>query len=132
MTTLQWLAATALMTALFWVPYILERMVSLGIVGALRPVDPEQILKQALWAQRARRAHYNGVENLVVFATLVLVAQAIGLANDAQVLLAAQVYFWARLVHFPALTFGIAGVRTLAFLAGFAAQIIVALKIFAG
>ncbi len=131
MTTLQWLAATALMTALFWVPYILERMVSLGIVGALRPVDPEQVLKQALWAQRARRAHYNGVENLVVFATLVLVAQAIGLADDAQVLLAAQLYFWARLVHFPALTFGITGVRTLAFLAGFAAQIIVALKIFA-
>jgi uncharacterized MAPEG superfamily protein len=132
MTTLQWLAATALMTALFWVPYILERMVSLGIVGALRPVDPEQILKQALWAQRARRAHYNGVENLVVFATLVLVAQAMGAADDSQVLLAAQVYFWARLVHFPALTFGIPGVRTLAFLAGFAAQIVVALKIFAG
>ena len=132
MNSLEWLAATALMTALFWVPYILERMMALGIVGALQPVDPEQVLKQALWAQRARRAHYNAIENLAVFATLVLVAQAMGKAGDSQVLLAAQVYFWARLVHFPALTFGITGVRTLAFLAAFAAQIIVALRIFAG
>jgi uncharacterized MAPEG superfamily protein len=120
------------MTALFWVPYILERMMALGIMGALQPVDPEQMLKQALWAQRARRAHYNAIENLAVFATLVLVAQAMDKAGDSQVLLATQVYFWARLVHFPALTFGITGVRTLAFLAAFAAQIIVALRIFAG
>lgn len=132
MTSLEWLAAAALMTALFWVPYILERMMSLGIIGALQPVDPEQLLKQAVWAQRARRAHYNAVENLAVFATLVLVAQAMGKADDPQVLLATQVFFWARLVHFPSLTFGITGVRTLAFLAGFAAQIIVALRIFAG
>jgi len=130
--SLEWLAATALMTALFWVPYILERMMALGIMGALQPVDPEQMLKQALWAQRARRAHYNAIENLAVFATLVLVAQAMDKAGDSQVLLATQVYFWARLVHFPALTFGITGVRTLAFLAAFAAQIIVALRIFAG
>lgn len=132
MNSLEWLAATALMTALFWVPYILERMMALGIMGALQPVDPEQMLKQALWAQRARRAHYNAIENLAVFATLVLVAQAMGKAGDSQVLLATQVYFWARLVHFPALTFGITGVRTLAFLVSFAAQIIVALRIFAG
>jgi len=132
MTSLEWLAAAALMTALFWVPYVLERMMSLGIIGALQPVDPEQLLKQAVWAQRARRAHYNAVENLAVFATLVLVAQAMGKADDPQVLLATQVFFWARLVHFPSLTFGITGVRTLAFLAGFAAQIIVALRIFAG
>jgi uncharacterized MAPEG superfamily protein len=131
-TSLEWLAATAVMTALFWVPYILERMVALGVIGALRPVDPEDMLKQALWAQRSRRAHYNAVENLAVFATLVLVAQAMGRIDDPQVLLATQVYFWARLVHFPALTFGIPGVRTLAFLAGFGAQIVVALRIFAG
>jgi hypothetical protein len=48
------------------------------------------------------------------------------------VLLATQVYFWARLVHFPAQTFGIAGVRTIAFLTGFGAQIAVALRIFGG
>jgi uncharacterized MAPEG superfamily protein len=132
MTSLEWLAASTLMTALFWVPYILERMVALGVVGALKPVDPEDEAKQALWARRAKRAHYNAIENLVVFATLVLVAQAIGKADASQVVLAAQIYFWARLIHFPSLTLGLPGVRTLSFLAGFAAQIMVAIEIFGG
>ncbi len=130
MSALQWLAASALMTALFWVPYILERMVALGIMGALKPVDPEDELKQALWARRAKRGHYNGVENLVVFATLVLVAFAMGKGDEPGILVATQVYFWARLVHFPSVAFGLPGIRTVAFLVGFGAQIAVALRIF--
>jgi len=130
MTAVQWLAASALLTALLWVPYVLERFTSLGIIGTLKPVDPGDEIKQRLWARRAKRAHYNAVENLVVFATLVLVAQAMGKGDDSQVLFATQAYFWARVVHFPALTMGWTGIRTLAFLVGFAAQIIVALKIF--
>lgn len=130
MSALQWLAASALMTALFWVPYILERMVALGVMGALKPVDPEDELKQALWARRAKRGHYNGVENLVVFATLVLVAFAMGKGDEPGILVATQVYFWARLVHFPSVAFGLPGIRTVAFLVGFGAQIAVALRIF--
>jgi len=130
MSALEWLSASALMTALFWVPYILERMVSLGILGALKPVDPEDELRQALWARRAKRGHYNGVENLVIFATLVLAAFAMGKGEEPSILAAAQVYFWARLVHFPAITFGFPGIRTVAFLAGFGAQIAVAVRIF--
>ena len=130
MSALEWLAATALMTAFFWMPYVVERMVSLGVLGTLKPVDPEDVAKQALWAQRAKRAHYNGIENLAVFATLVLVAYAMGKADDPGILLASQVYFWARLIHFPAGTFGVTGVRTSAFLIGFGAQLAVALRIF--
>ncbi|KPK52707.1 MAG: hypothetical protein AMJ63_08605 [Myxococcales bacterium SG8_38_1] len=130
MTALEWLAAAAIMTALFWMPYVLERMVALGVLGAIKPVEPEDELKQALWARRAKRAHYNAVENLVVFATLVLVAQAMGKAEASQVVLASQIYFWARLVHFPSLTFGLPGVRTLAYLTSFAAQMMVAFQIF--
>ena len=130
MTALEWLAAVALMTALFWVPYVLERMVALGVLGAIKPVDPEDELKQALWARRAKRAHYNGVENLAIFATLVLVAFAMGKGDEHGILVASQVYFWARLIHFPAGAFGLTGVRTMAFLVGFGAQIAVAIAIF--
>lgn len=130
MSALQWLAASALMTTLFWVPYVLERMVALGIMGALKPVDPEDELKQALWARRSKRGHYNAVENLVVFATLVLVAFAMGKGEEPGILAATQVYFWARLVHFPAISFGLPGIRTVAFLVAFGAQIAVALRIF--
>jgi uncharacterized MAPEG superfamily protein len=132
MSALEWLAAAALMTAFFWMPYVLERMVSLGVLGTLKPVDPEDAAKQALWAQRARRAHYNAVENLAVFATLVLAAYAMGMGDDPGILLASQVYFWARLIHFPAGAFGVTGVRTLAFLTGFGAQVAVGLRIFCG
>ncbi|TFH30858.1 MAG: MAPEG family protein [Myxococcales bacterium] len=123
MNALEWLAATALMTALFWVPYVLERMTALGVMGTMKPVDPEDELKQALWARRAKRAHYNGVENLAVFATLVLAAFALGKGDQDGILVATQVFFWARLVHFPAGAFGLTGVRTVAFLAGFGAQV---------
>ncbi|MGB5811685.1 MAG: MAPEG family protein [Polyangiales bacterium] len=130
MNALEWLAASALMTALLWVPYVLERMVALGMMGAMKPVGVTELARQAVWAQRARSAHYNAVENLAVFATLLLVAEAMGEADNSQMVLAAQIYFWARLVHFPAMAFGIPGVRTTAFLVGFGAQIFVALRIF--
>ncbi len=130
MNSLEWLAASAVLTALFWVPYILERMASLGVIGALKPVEPQDELEQALWARRAKRAHYNAVENLVVFATLVLVAHGLGKADAPTVLTATQAFFWARVVHFPALTLGWPGVRTVAFLVGFAAQVAVAVEIF--
>ncbi|MEO0603002.1 MAG: MAPEG family protein [Myxococcota bacterium] len=130
MTALHWLAASALLTAMFWVPYILERMVSLGIMGALRPVGPDDIARQALWARRARQGHYNAVENLVIFAVLTLVADGLDKGTDPMLLTAAQIYFWARAVHFPAIALGVPFVRTGAFLAGFAAQVMAAVVIF--
>lgn len=130
MTALHWLAAATILTALFWVPYILERAISLGVMGAMRPVEPEDILKQALWAQRARRAHDNAIQNLVVFATLVLVAAAMDKGADPLVVTAGQVYFWSRAVHFPVMALGLPVIRTLAFLGGFTAQVMVAVVIF--
>ena len=130
MTALHWLAATTVLTALFWVPYVLERMVALGPIGAMRPLGPEDLLKQAVWAQRARTAHSNAVENLVVFGLLVFVAQTLAKGDDSLVLTASQVYFVSRAVHFPAQALGIPVVRTLAFLGGFVGQMMVAVAIF--
>src|SRR5438874_10018660 len=50
------------------------------------------------WAGRAARAHHNMLENLVLFAALVLVALAAGRTNSTT-LLGAQLFFWARLVY---------------------------------
>ena len=63
------------------------------------------------WAQRAKRAHTNAVENLVVFAALVVTAQLAGISNPVTAF-ASALYFWARLGHFVALTLGIPYVRT--------------------
>ena len=117
------LAMVTVLTGLLWVPYILNVTMVRGIVDAVGyPENPKPLAK---WAQRLKAAHYNAVENLVVFATLVLIAQAINMHNAA-IASAAQVYFWARVVHAGAYTLGIPWVRTLAFVAGFGCQMCIA------
>lgn len=63
------------------------------------------------WGGRAARAHRNMIENLVLFAALVLVAVAAGKTND-MTLLGAQVFFWARLVYALVYIAGIPWLRT--------------------
>jgi len=63
------------------------------------------------WAGRAVRAHHNMLENLVLFAALVLVAVAAGRTNGTT-LLGAQLFFWARLVYALVYLAGIPWLRT--------------------
>lgn len=63
------------------------------------------------WAGRAARAHRNMIENLVLFAALVLIAVAAGKTNDTT-LLGAQIFFWARLVYAFVYLAGIPWLRT--------------------
>ena len=115
LTSLTWVAA---LSAVMWVPYILNAIMVRGLVDAVGyPDNPKPM---ASWAERMKSAHYNAVENLVLFATLVLVAHAAGISNQTTVLVC-EVYFWARLVHLAAYTFGIPWVRTLAFATGWVA-----------
>jgi uncharacterized MAPEG superfamily protein len=125
---LKYLVLVTVLTALLWVPYILNRIAVRGLLDAVG--YPESPKPQARWAQRLQAAHVNAVENLVVFAALVLVADAIGVSNDATVL-ACTVYFWARLVHAVVYAFGMPWLRTLAFAAGFACQATLAWQLLA-
>ncbi len=63
------------------------------------------------WAGRTARAHHNMLENLVLFAALVLVAVAAGRTNSTT-LLGAQLFFWARLVYALVYLAGIPWLRT--------------------
>jgi uncharacterized MAPEG superfamily protein len=126
-TELFYLALAATLTALIWVPYILDRIMVGGLMDAVGyPATPKP---QSAWAQRMMKAHYNSIENLAVFAALVLVANAAGISNAA-IGTAAMLYFWARVVHLLAYTFAIPWVRTLAFTVGWIAQMAVAWQIF--
>jgi uncharacterized MAPEG superfamily protein len=66
------------------------------------------------WMERVRRAHANMIENLVVFACLVLVAHVAGKA-DATTALGARLFFVGRVAHFGVYLAGIPLVRTLVF-----------------
>jgi uncharacterized MAPEG superfamily protein len=118
-----YLALVTALTGLLWIPYILDRLMVRGLTDAVG--YPENPKPQSPWAQRLMKAHTNAVENLVVFAPLVLLAQALGVASAA-IATAAAVYFWARVVHALAYTFAIPWVRTLAFAVGFFAQATIA------
>ena len=65
------------------------------------------------WAGRAQRAHHNMLENLVLFAALVLVA-AIAQKTNGTTLAGAQVFFWARVAHAVIYLIGIPWLRTAA------------------
>jgi uncharacterized MAPEG superfamily protein len=63
------------------------------------------------WGGRAARAHRNMLENLVLFAALVLVAVAAGRTN-ATTLLGAQIFVYARLAYAVVYVAGIPWLRT--------------------
>jgi len=64
-TTL-WLTSLLLLTALLWIPYIVERISRVGLKKAMG-YGPEIDKKIAPWAVRAKAAHLNASEGLVVF-----------------------------------------------------------------
>ena len=123
---LWYLVCVTVFTGLLWVPYILDRVLVRGLIDAVG--YPDNPKPQSLWAVRLMRAHANAVENLVVFAALVLAAHALGVSNSA-IATAAMVYFWARLVHAVVYTFGIPWLRTLSFTVGFLCQAVIAWQI---
>jgi len=125
---LLYLVYVTALTGLLWVPYILDRIATWGLTTAVG--YPDNPPAQSAWARRLMKAHVNAVENLVVFAALVLAADALEVSNSA-IATAAMVYFWARVVHVIAYTFAIPWVRTLAFAVGFFAQAVIAWQILA-
>ena len=122
-----WLCLIILFTSIMWLPYILNRMFEMGIWSALYNPQPD-IRPEAQWAERMMRAHENAVENLVIFAPLVLITEITQLQSNISYF-AVILYFYARLIHFIAFTFAIPLIRVPAFLAGFVAQFLLVLSL---
>ena len=127
-TELYWLTLTVILTGLLWVPYILDRIMVRGLIGAM--ANPSRNDKpQSGWAMRLYFAHTNAVENLVIFATLVLILNAMHHSTMSTVI-ACAVYFWARLAHVIIYAIGVPVLRTLSFAVGFLAQAVLVLAVF--
>ena len=128
MTDLHWLAAICFATALCWLPYVLNRISVIGLSGAVGNPSPDHKPLSG-WAVRMKAAHANGVENLVIFAPLLLVAHALGLSGDTTLMMA-KLYFFARVAHYIVYMMGLPVARTLAFTIGWLATLGVAAVIF--
>ena len=80
-------------------------------------------------AGRAKRAHLNMIENLVLFATLVLIATVAGKAN-ATTALGAAIFFWARLAYAGIYLAGLPWLRTGAWFVSVIGMIMIAVQLF--
>jgi uncharacterized MAPEG superfamily protein len=81
------------------------------------------------FAWRAKRAHLNMVENMVLFTALVLIATIAGKAN-AMTAMGALIFFWARLVYALIFLLGIAWLRTVAWAVSVVGMVMIAIPIF--
>ena len=104
---------------LLWAVALAFAQMLVAVLGATAQVglpalagNREGLAPCAGWAGRAARAHHNMLENLVLFAALVLIAVVSGKTNSTT-LLGAQLFFWARLAYALVYVAGIPWLRTL-------------------
>jgi uncharacterized MAPEG superfamily protein len=92
-----YLLASVVLTGVLWIPVVV------GYVMARGPIQPEHYKVPPTsplpaWVNRANRAHVNAIENLAIFAPVVLMAHAAGVSTSVTVASSA-VYFYARAAH---------------------------------
>lgn len=126
---LYFLALVATATVLMWVPYMTARVLTRGPARTFADPSDPVAPRDPAWAERARRAHANAVENLAVFAPLVITLALIGVSTPATIL-ACKTYLAARVVHYIVYAAGIPVVRTLAFATGLGATLVIAGAVF--
>lgn len=119
-TEMYWLVMSVLLTATMWVPIIVNRLLEHGIVHGI--MDPDGKTDSDVgWANRLMAAHVNAIENLAVFAPLVIIAHALGVSTELTVT-ASSLYFYSRLAHAILFTLRTPVLRIVAFLGSFAAE----------
>ena len=81
------------------------------------------------FAGRARRAHLNMVENMVLFTALVLVAVVANKTN-AMTAMGALIFFWGRLIYAVIYLLGIPWLRTVAWAVSVIGMVLIAWQLF--
>jgi uncharacterized MAPEG superfamily protein len=94
---LYWLIIVSLLTSLMWLPYILNRIAVRGLMSALSSTPGDS--PHADWAERSILAHRNAVENLAIFAPLVLATHVLGVGTSLTGLMC-MLYCSARIIHY--------------------------------
>jgi len=77
---------------------------------------------------RAKRAHLNMLENIVLFAALVLIAAVAGKAN-ATTAMGAMIFFWGRVAYAVIYVAGIPWLRTVSWVVSVVGMIMIALQL---
>jgi len=121
-TEFYWLTLTIFLTSILWVPYIINRLFEGGILFGIWDPDGETTSKVP-WAKRLMAAHTNAIENLIIFAPLVIILHLLEISTSLTQI-ACMVFFFARLAHVVLFTFRVPVLRIVSFLTGFGAQLV--------
>lgn len=120
-TELNILALYGLYTALVLLAQVTGAQSQLGMGYLLSSRDEHRTLTGI--TARLDRALTNSITAMVLFAPAILLLHAKG-AFTHNTLTAAQVFLAARVLYVPAYGFGLTGLRTLFWIAGFAATVV--------
>jgi uncharacterized MAPEG superfamily protein len=123
------------MTLLLWSVVLTFVQMLIAVSGATIEVglpklagNREDVPECKGWVGRAQRAHRNMLENLVLFAILVIIAQLGGRAN-ALTQAGAMLFFWARVAYAVIYLAGIPWLRTLSWAASVFGLVIIFLQL---
>ena len=128
---LMYLLLSSVLLTVLWIPYIIGLVRSEGVDTPETYRNLRQNPKLPVWVQRANRAHLNLVEQFAAFAGVVVVAHLSGVSTPATVL-AAAVFFWARVAHALIMLAGVGSfkARTISFTIAFASILVIAFETF--
>ncbi|MFC6637086.1 MAPEG family protein [Sulfitobacter sp. JBTF-M27] len=121
MTELTLLAAYGILVLITLLLQVLGSMrtLSMGYLMSARD-EPREV---GLMTARIKRALDNSITAMALFAPAVLLLEVQDKTDNAS-LLACQVFLVARIIYLPVYALGVPAIRTLAWLAGFAATAI--------
>ena len=123
---LQLLVCAVALTVIQVVVAVLGSITQVGMPPLM--ANREGLAEFTGWVGRAHRAHRNMLENLVLFAALVLVAHAAGREN-AMTALGAQLFLWGRVAFAAIYIIGIPYLRTAAWTVGLVGLVLIFLQV---
>ena len=104
---------SAVWIAIAWVPYLLDRIMVRGLVGAMANPSPD-LAPQSDWAVRAIAAHVVAIQAFSAFAPLAILAM-IRIPEDGYPNILAMTFFIGLFAHYVIYAIGITVLRTLSF-----------------
>ena len=104
---------SAVWIAIAWVPYLLDRILVRGLVGAMANPSPD-LAPQSDWAVRAKAAHVVAIQAFSAFAPLAILAM-IRIPEDGYPSILAMTFFIGIFAHYVIYAIGITVLRTLSF-----------------
>ena len=104
---------SAVWIAIAWVPYLLDRIMVRGLVGAMANPSPD-LTPQSDWAVRAKAAHVVAIQAFSAFAPLAILAM-IRIPEDGYPNILALTFFIGIFAHYVIYAIGLTVLRTLSF-----------------